>query len=113
MIETRRYHADVAFRLRAADANAAAGDQFTSATVSQREQDDVLAMTMARQLTGTKLAVFELDAIPRSFPLAHYSQGLIGVIHKSESNGTPVAVAYLLSRSRIASRARLKARMSP
>jgi hypothetical protein len=30
-----------------------------------------------------------------------------------ESNGTPAAVAYLLSRSRIASRARLKARASP
>ena len=67
--------------LRAADTNAAAGDQFTSATVSQREQDDVFAMAMARQLTGTKLAVFELDAIPRSFPLAHYRGGLVGVVH--------------------------------
>ena len=89
MIETRGYDANVPLRLRAADTHAAAGDQFTFATIRQREQDHVFAMTMARQLTGTKLAVFQLDAIPRSSPLAHYRQGLIGVVHSSESNGTP------------------------
>jgi len=81
VIETRGYDADVSFRLRASHADAAAGDQFTSTTVSQRKQDDVFAMAMTRQLARTKLAVFEPDAVPRSFPLAHYRISLIDVIH--------------------------------
>jgi hypothetical protein len=56
--------------LRAANADAARSYKLTFTTVSQREQHDVFAVAMTRQLAWLKLAVFEPDAIPRSLAFA-------------------------------------------
>jgi len=80
-------------------------------------------MTMTRQLTALKLAVFQPDAIPCSFAFTNNGRDVFHslpfqarallVCDFAVSKGAPAAVAYLFNRSRIASRARLKARRSP
>jgi len=54
--------------LRAAHTDSARRDQFTLATIRERDEYDVFTMPVRREVAGAELAVFELDAIPGSFP---------------------------------------------
>lgn len=68
VFQTRWQHADISSRLRAAHTDSARRDQFTLATIRERNEYDVFTMPVSREFAGAEPAVFELDAIPGSFP---------------------------------------------
>jgi hypothetical protein len=83
VLHSRRQHTNVSPSLRAANADTAC-DQLTLATVSQRNQNHVLAVAVQRQFSTAELAVFEPDAIPGSFAFAYNGGRLVQGIDTGE-----------------------------